>query len=92
MATKFLDIPIVNVKVDDDYNVFSTFADGKRTLVNFRKIIDKGPAFSPLKNLSTFKSKVELYGGTIAWDVADGDPYQRLDFAPEFFYDGEIIN
>lgn len=69
-----------------DYVYLVSFDDGVSGEVDFSDVVDFGPIFAPLKELSYFR-QARIEGGTITWpngaDVAPETVQERAEFAAE---------
>ncbi len=69
---------VKDVKANDDYTLYITFADGERKIYDARPLLNK-PIYASLKSLPFFLSaKAEC--GTVVWS-------DDVDIAPEHLYE-----
>ena len=61
-------VRIKTVTPNDDYTLFLTFTNGKKGVFDVKPYLKSGSMFTPLNDLSLFKSvKVGRISGTIEW-------------------------
>lgn len=70
---------VVTLTYRHDYVFHVAFDDGQAGDVDFRRYLDQGPVFAPLRDPAFFKSAT-IANGTIAWP-------NEADIAPETLYD-----
>jgi hypothetical protein len=71
----------------DDYTVYAYMNDGSMRLYNAKPLIEKGGIFKPLKDKQTFRERLTVINGTIAWDLqGTRDASQCIDVDPLDIY------
>ena len=71
---------VVQVIPTDDHEVYVYFNDGSIRLFDMKPLLKSGTVFEPLQDLNTFKEKLTVINGTVAWDMGGGrNPRKCID-------------
>ena len=71
---------VVQVVPTDNHEVYAYFNDGSIRLFDLKPLLKSGTVFEPLRDLSTFKEKLTVINGTVAWDMGGNrDPKKCVD-------------
>lgn len=83
---------VLQVVPTDDYKVYAYFNDGTIRLHDVRPLIKSGTVFSPLEDITFFKSKCTVINHTVAWDVGGNyDPEKCVDIDPFTVYNSPVV-
>jgi hypothetical protein len=73
---------VTKIRYTDGYRYHILFDDGTSGDVDFSEYLDKGPVFTPLRDLDLFQ-QARIEGGTISWpngaDVAPESLCERVE-------------
>jgi len=83
---------VVQVFASDNFEVYAYFNDGSVRLYDAKPLLKKNTVFEPLMDIKTFKNKLTVINGTIAWDM-DGkrDPCKCIDIDPFSIFEKEPV-
>lgn len=71
---------VVQVVPTDNHEVYAYFNDGSIRLFDLKPLLKSGTVFEPLRDLATFKEKLTVINGTVAWDMGGNrDPRKCVD-------------
>ena len=71
---------VVQVVPTDNHEVYAYFKDGSIRLFDLKPLLKSGTVFEPLRDLATFKEKLTVINGTVAWDMGGNrDPRKCVD-------------
>ena len=71
---------VVQVVPTDNHEVYAYFNDGSIRLFDLKPLLKSGTVFEPLRDLATFKEKLTVINGTVAWDMGGNrDPKKCVD-------------
>ena len=71
---------VVQVVPTDNHEVYAYFNDGSIRLFDLKPLLKSGTVFEPLQDLATFKEKLTVINGTVAWDMGGNrDPKKCVD-------------
>jgi hypothetical protein len=77
---------VTSIRYKTGYCCHIIFDDGTNGDVDFTEYMDKGPAFTPLRDLAFFK-QARIEGETISWpngaDIAPETFYEKLEEVPQ---------
>ena len=70
---------VKRIEYKSGYSYLIEFDDGLQAVIDFSEYLDRGPVFTPLRDLGMFR-QARIEGGTIAWPTG-------ADIAPETLYE-----
>lgn len=74
---------VIKIEYRQDYVFHVEFDDGVAGDIDFCEYLEKGPIFTPLKEIGFFR-KAGIEGGTISWpngaDVAPETLYGKIEY------------
>ncbi|MDO5418391.1 MAG: DUF2442 domain-containing protein [Lachnospiraceae bacterium] len=76
----------------EPYIVYAYMNDGSVRKFNAEPLIDKGGVFEQLKDTNTFRDKLTVLNGTVAWDIGGNrDEYNCIDIDPFVLFECEMV-
>jgi len=76
----------------DDFGVYAYFNDGSVRYVDVKPKIQPGTVFEPLRDISTFKSKLAVINDTVAWDMGGNrNPEKCIDLDPFVIFESPAV-
>ncbi|MDR0551376.1 MAG: DUF2442 domain-containing protein [Spirochaetaceae bacterium] len=83
---------VLQVVPSNNFEVYAYLNDGSVRLFDVKPLLKEGTVFEPLMDIHTFKEKLAVINGTVAWDMGGGrDPYKCIDIDPLTVFEQKIV-